>query len=47
MMEQEELKTYPFGDVWDYFCQMNQVPVKEQWFKEVQAYEKEVLLKRG
>ena len=31
MMEQEELKTYPFGDVWDYFCQMNQVPVKEQW----------------
>lgn len=47
MMEQEELKTYPFGDVWDYFCQVNQVPVKEQWFKEVQAYEKEVLLKRG
>ena len=47
MMEQEELKTYPFGDVWDYFCQLNQVPVKEQWFKEVQAYEKEVLLKRG
>ena len=47
MMEQEELKTYPFGDVWDYFCQMNQVPVKEQWFKEVRAYEKEVLLKRG
>ena len=47
MMEQEELKTYPFGDVWDYFCQMNQVPVKEQWFKEVQAYEKEVLLKRS
>ena len=47
MMEQEELKTYPFGDVWDYFCQMNQVPVKEQWFQEVQAYEKEVLLKRS
>ena len=47
MMEQEELKTYPFGDVWDYFCQLNQVPVKEQWFKEVQAYEKEVLLKRS
>ena len=47
MMEQEELKTYPFGDVWDYFCQMKKVPVKEQWFKEVRAYEKEVLLKRG
>ena len=47
MMEQEELKTYPFGDVWDYFCQINQVPVKEQWFKEAEAYEKEVLSKRG
>ena len=47
IMEQEELKTYPFGDVWDYFCQINQVPVKEQWFKEAEAYEKEVLSKRG
>ena len=47
MMEQEELKTYPFGDVWDYFCQINQVPVKEQWFKEAEAYENEVLSKRG
>ena len=47
MMEQEELKTYPFGDVWDYYCESHGVPVKEQWFKEVQAYEKEVLLKRS
>ena len=43
----QEVKTYPFGDVWDYFCQLNQVPVKEQWFKEAEAYEKEVLSKRG
>lgn len=47
MMEQEELKTYPFGDVWDYFCETHGVPVKEQWFAEVEKYEKEVLAGRN
>ena len=47
MMRQEELKTYPMGDVWDYFCAMNQVPVKERWFADVQEYEKDVLAQRG
>jgi L-rhamnose isomerase len=46
MMLQEEVKTYPFGDVWDYFCQKTNVPVREQWYKQVQDYEKEVLIKR-
>lgn len=46
MMLQEELKTYPFGDVWDHFCEENQVPVKEQWFEDVKAYEQEVLSRR-
>lgn len=46
MMMQEELKLYPFGDVWNYFCQANQVPEKEDWFKEVKEYETQVLLKR-
>lgn len=46
MMLQEELKTYPFGDVWDYFCEVNNVPVREDWFKDVQQYEREVLSKR-
>ena len=46
MMEQEELKTYPFGDVWDYYCESHGVPVKEQWFAEVEKYEKEVLAGR-
>ena len=27
LMLQEEMKTYPFGDVWDYFCESNGVPV--------------------
>lgn len=47
MMLQEELKLYPFGDVWNYFCQKNGVPEKEDWFAEVQKYEKEVLSKRA
>lgn len=46
MMQQEELKTYPFGAVWDYFCESCGVPVREDWYKEVAAYEKEVLAKR-
>ncbi|MGB4658551.1 MAG: L-rhamnose isomerase [Mobilitalea sp.] len=46
MMRQEELKTYPFGDVWNYFCQVNQVPEKENWYEEVRKYEREVLSKR-
>jgi L-rhamnose isomerase len=47
MMLQEELKTYPFGDVWVHFCEENQVPVKEQWFEDVKAYEQEVLSRRS
>lgn len=43
MMMQEELKLYPLGDVWNYFCKTNNVAEKEDWFKEVQKYEKEVL----
>jgi L-rhamnose isomerase len=44
---QEELKFYPFADVWDYFCQQNNVPEKEQWLGPVKQYEKDVLSKRG
>lgn len=47
MMQMEELKTYPFGDVWDYVCEKNNVPAKEDWMKVVREYEKEVLSKRA
>lgn len=47
MMLGEELKTYPFGDIWDYYCEIQNVPVKEAWFFEVQKYETEILSKRG
>jgi len=46
-MLQEELKTYPFGAVWDRFCEMTGVPVRESWFEEIKKYEAEVLSKRG
>ena len=46
MMLQEELKIYPFGAVWDYFCEKENVPVRESWYDEVKRYEDEVLSKR-
>ena len=42
----EEYKSYPFGAVWDYFCEVNGVPVGEEWLKDVKAYEADVLSKR-
>ena len=47
MTMQEELKVYPFGDVWNYFCEANGVPEREDWFKEVKRYEDEVLSRRN
>jgi L-rhamnose isomerase len=44
---QEEFKTYPFGAIWDYYCEQMDVPAKEAWLDEVRAYEKEVLSKRA
>lgn len=42
----EELKTYPFGAIWDYYCEQQGVPVGETWLDEVKAYEQEELSKR-
>ena len=42
----EELKTKPFGAVWDYYCLVNDVPAGADYIPEVQQYEKEVLSKR-
>lgn len=46
MMLQEEVKLYPVGDVWNYFCEINGVAQREEWFEEVRKYECEVLSKR-
>lgn len=42
----EELKDFPYADVWNYFCEQNNVPVGLDWLTKVQAYEKEVLANR-
>jgi len=43
---QEELKTLPFGDVWEYFCESEGVPAGAEWLDIVKKYEADVLAKR-
>ena len=43
----EEVKSLPFGAVWDYVCEKRGVPVGEKWLDEVRTYEADVLAKRG
>jgi len=38
----EELKTLPFGAVWDYYCTRQYVPAGESWLEEVRQYEANV-----
>ncbi len=42
----EELKSLPFGAVWDEYCRRQNAPVGAAWLDEVRAYEKSVLAKR-
>lgn len=42
----EELKSLPFGAVWDYLCLKHSVPTGNDWIKEVERYEEKVLRKR-
>ncbi len=46
MVRQEELKTMPFGEIWNEYCRRCQKPEDGQWFGKVQAYEQEVMLAR-
>ncbi|HEL2056852.1 TPA: L-rhamnose isomerase [Streptococcus suis] len=43
----EELKDFPYADVWNYFCLQNNVPVGLDWLTEVRQYEEDVLSKRN
>ena len=45
MVAQEELKTMPFGDVWEEFLNQEETPV--DYLTEVKKYENEVLINRG
>ena len=42
----EELKTMPFGAVWDHYCLTHNVPVGIDWLDGLKGYEKEVLRMR-
>ena len=42
----EELKTMPFGAVWDEYCRRCGAPVGTEWITMIDKYEKEVQLKR-
>ncbi len=46
MMMNEELKTLPFGDIWEHYCQIQGVPGGREWYDTVAQYEKDVLSKR-
>jgi L-rhamnose isomerase len=45
MSEQEELKTMPFGEVWNEYLRRQNIP-GSNWFDEVEAYERDVMSKR-
>lgn len=42
----DELKTKPFGAVWDYYCLTSGVPVGEDYIEEIKEYERTVLAGR-
>ncbi len=46
MVRQEELKTFPFGEIWREYCNRCNVLADGEWFEQIMAYEKEVLLER-
>ena len=46
MVMQEEIKLFPFGDVWEEYCRLCGVDAGCEWFDDVKKYEEEVLLKR-
>ena len=43
---QEELKTLPWGEVWDEYLTRQNMVSDAKMFKEVREYEKEILSKR-
>jgi L-rhamnose isomerase len=43
----EEMKTLPFGVVWDEYCRRQGVPLGARWLEEVKSYEASVLSTRS
>ena len=46
-VRQEEMKTLPFGEVWNEYCRVCGVPEDGAWFEKIAAYEKDVQGARG
>lgn len=46
LVRQDELKTMPFGDVWDEYCRRCGAPLDSTWLDTVLQYERDVLSKR-
>jgi L-rhamnose isomerase len=42
----EEIKTLPFGAVWDHYCLSQGVPTGRDWLAKIKTYERDVLSKR-
>jgi len=42
----DEMKTMPFGAVWDRLCDSSGMPAGAAWIADVQRYERDVLAKR-
>ena len=43
----EEMKTMPFGDVWNYYCMTKEAPAGTQLIDNIRKYEQDVLGNRG
>ncbi len=46
-VKQEEYRLLPFEDVYEEYLRRNHVPSSQDWYDEVEAYERDVLMKRG
>ena len=47
MVMQEEIKTMPFGEIWDEYCRRCGKPEDGKWFSEIEKYEADVLSARN
>ena len=47
MVMQEEIKTMPFGEIWDEYCRRCGKPADGEWFGQIEKYEAEVLSARN
>ncbi len=46
MVMSEAVKTLPFGEIWEHYCETEGAPQDEELFAQVEKYEKEILSKR-